>query len=71
MHSLGMHMGYALNKTTLPNPIDIVLVTFQKAFPLDYVFILLIAFFFVMATISGIRNLGLWFFFIKVFYSIL
>jgi len=66
MHSLGMKMGYALPERYLPNPIDIILVTFQRAFPLDYILILAMAFFFVMATISGLRNLGIWFFFVRV-----
>jgi LMBR1 domain-containing protein 1 len=66
MHSLGMKMGYVLRQSYLPNPIDIVLVAFQRAFPLDYILILAMAFFFVMATISGLRNLGIWFFVVRV-----
>lgn len=61
-----MRMGYLLPQNYLPNPIDIILVAFQKAFPLDYILILAMAFFFVMATISGLRNLGIWFFVIRV-----
>ena len=68
---MGMKMGYALKKRYIPNPIDIILVAFQKAFPLDYILILAMAFFFVMATMSGLRNLGIWFFVVRVRLSIL
>jgi len=67
MHSLGMRMGYALPESYLPNPIDIILVAFQRAFPLDYVFILSMALFLVLSTISGLRNLGIWFFVIRLY----
>jgi LMBR1 domain-containing protein 1 len=66
MHSLGMKAGYLLPQSHLPNPIDIILVAFQRVFPLDYILILAMAFFFVMVTISGLRNLGIWFFVIRV-----
>ncbi|KAI1297892.1 putative lysosomal cobalamin transporter [Halotydeus destructor] len=59
MNSLGMKMGYALPKRTLPNPIDIILVNCQKVFPLDYVMILIIVWFLVLCTMSGLRNLGI------------
>lgn len=53
-------MGYALVKRTLPNPIDIVLVFLQKnAFPLDYILMLILTWFLVLCTLSGIRNLGI------------
>ncbi|RWS24539.1 putative lysosomal cobalamin transporter-like protein, partial [Leptotrombidium deliense] len=60
MHSYGMKAGYFLPKRVLPNPIDIVLTFFQKVFPLDYVFVLIITWFLLLSTISGIRNLGLY-----------
>ncbi|CAG2101600.1 unnamed protein product [Medioppia subpectinata] len=67
MHSLGMEMGYALPKPQIPNPIDIILVTFQRVFPLDYILILLMSLFFVLATMSGLKNLGIWFFFVRLY----
>ncbi|CAG2122698.1 unnamed protein product, partial [Medioppia subpectinata] len=67
MHSLGMKMGYALPKPQIPNPIDIILVTFQRVFPLDYILILLMSLFFVLATMSGLKNLGIWFFFVRLY----
>lgn len=66
MHSLGMRMGYALPKQNIPNPIDIILVASQKAFPLDYILIVSMAFFFILATMSGLKNLGIWFFVVRV-----
>ncbi|XP_054152892.1 probable lysosomal cobalamin transporter [Oppia nitens] len=67
MNSLGMKMGYALPKRSLPNPIDIILVAFQTVFPLDYILIILMALFFIMATMSGVKNLGIWFFFVRLY----
>jgi LMBR1 domain-containing protein 1 len=58
MHSLGPKLGYALPKRTLPNPLDIILVYLQRVFPLDYILIFIITWFLVLATLSGIRNLG-------------
>lgn len=58
MNSLGPKMGYALPKRTLPNPLDIILVYLQKVFPLDYILIFAITWFLVLATLSGIRNIG-------------
>jgi len=62
-----MRMGYALEKPRLTNPIDIILVTFQRVFPMDYILILLMALFFLMATMSGIKNLGIWFFCVRLY----
>ena len=59
-------MGYALQNFTLPNPIDMLLVQSQKVFPLDYVIILGITWLLVMCTLSGIRNLGIRLFLVKV-----
>ncbi|CAG2164771.1 unnamed protein product [Oppiella nova] len=67
MHSLGMRMGYALFKPQITNPIDIILVTFQRVFPLDYILILCMSLFFIMATMSGIKNLGIWFFCVRLY----
>lgn len=67
MNGLGPRMGYALDKPNLPNPLDLLLVTFQKVFPLDYVLILIITLFLLMCTISGLRNLGVRVFFLKAY----
>ncbi|RWS17352.1 putative lysosomal cobalamin transporter-like protein, partial [Dinothrombium tinctorium] len=67
MHSDQMKMGYYLPKSTLPNPIDIVLTYIQRVFPLDYVFVLIITWFLVLATFSGMRNLGVRFCLVKMY----
>lgn len=68
MHSiLGYKLGYAISETTLPNPIDIVLVLAQRVFPLDYILVTLIMVYFVFCSISGIRNIGIWFFCVKLY----
>jgi len=60
LHSLGPRMGYALPRPTLPNPVDIVLQYAQRVFPLDYVIILLIVLHLFLASMAGIRELGVW-----------
>ncbi|CAI9727329.1 Hypothetical predicted protein [Octopus vulgaris] len=67
MNSLGYKIGYALPKSTLPNPIDMILVFSQKVYPLDYIIILLIIIYLVFCSISGIRNLGIWFFCVRLY----
>lgn len=61
MHSNGPKQGYVLLKPTLFNPLEYVFTKLQ-----DYIFfgpmpLLLVVCFLIVATISGIRNLGLWF----------
>lgn len=67
LHSEGPKAGYSLKIRTIPNPIDIVLVYLQQVFPLDYLLFLIMAWFFVLCTISGIRNLGIRLFFVKMY----
>lgn len=67
MNGLGMKMGYALVNRTLPNPIDMVLVPLQRVFPLDYILILIVTWFLLLCTMSGIRNLGIRVFGIKMY----
>ncbi|XP_005110319.1 probable lysosomal cobalamin transporter [Aplysia californica] len=67
MHSLGYKSGYALPERHLPNPVDIVLVFCQKAFPLDYILMVGIIAYFVLCSMSGIKNIGVWFFWIQMY----
>ncbi|XP_064605243.1 probable lysosomal cobalamin transporter [Liolophura sinensis] len=67
MHSLGYKLGYALPTRHLPNPVDIVLVFTQKVFPLDYILMDLIIVYFVFCSMSGIRNIGIWFFWLRMY----
>ncbi|CAL1530463.1 unnamed protein product [Lymnaea stagnalis] len=67
MHSMGYLSGYALPERHLPNPVDIALVYSQKAFPLDYILMVGIIAYFVLCSMSGIRNIGIWFLWIKMY----
>ncbi|KAH9500668.1 putative lysosomal cobalamin transporter [Bulinus truncatus] len=67
IHSLGYLSGYALPERTLPNPVDIVLVYSQKVFPVDYILMVGIIAYFVLCTMSGICNIGIWFLWIKMY----
>ena len=60
MHSLGPKAGYALPKPHLPNPINFVMVYAQKVFPLDYVLFSGMALFFIFASMSGLKRMGIW-----------
>jgi LMBR1 domain-containing protein 1 len=67
LNSSGLKMGFVLSKRTLFNPLDYVLVYLQAVFPLDYVLFLAIAWFLILCTFSGIRNLGVRIFFIRMY----
>ncbi|CAG5116660.1 unnamed protein product [Candidula unifasciata] len=67
MHSLGYKSGYALPERHLPNPVDIVLVYSQKVFPLDYLMMVGIIAYFVLCSMSGIRRIGIWFLWIRMY----
>jgi len=60
MHSLGYRYGYALPKPKIFNPLNAVLVYFQKVFPLDYILFLGIVLFLLLSSMSGIKRIGLW-----------
>ncbi|KAK3091500.1 hypothetical protein FSP39_020283 [Pinctada imbricata] len=67
IHSLGPKLGYALPKRYLPNPVDIVLVFCQQVFPLDYIMFAGIVLYLVVCSMSGIRNIGIWFFWLRMY----
>jgi len=67
MHSLGRRMGYALEKRTLFNPLDQLLVFLQKVFPLDYLLLFIMTWYLVLCTVSGIRNIGIRIFIVKMY----
>ncbi|GFN89415.1 lmbr1 domain containing 1 [Plakobranchus ocellatus] len=67
IHGMGYKSGYALPKRHLPNPVDIALVYCQKAFPLDYILMVGIIAYFVLCSMSGIRNIGVWFLWIRMY----
>ncbi|XP_060082388.1 probable lysosomal cobalamin transporter [Ylistrum balloti] len=67
LHSLGYKFGYALPHRTLPNPVDMVLVFCQKVFPLDYIMFSLLVVYLVFCSMSGVRNIGIWFFWLRMY----
>lgn len=67
IHSNGPKQGYALPKRSLPNPVDIVLVFSQKVFPLDYILFGSLVFYLVFCSMSGLRNIGIWFFCLRMY----
>jgi LMBR1 domain-containing protein 1 len=67
LHSSGAHMGYIMTESKLPNPVDISLVFLQKVFPLDYILMSALVMFLFFCSMTGIRNLGVWFCWIRMY----
>jgi len=59
LHSGGPRTGYALQNSSLPHPVDLLLVLAQQVFPLDYVLYSLLVLFLLSCSMSGISNLGI------------
>lgn len=59
--------GYSEAAPKVPNPIDLAMNTFQKAFPVDYVLLTLGIYYLLSATMHGVRYLGVRFCGFKVF----
>jgi len=59
LHSDGPMTGYTLQNTTLPNPLDMLLVLAQQVFPLDYVLYTILILFLLSCSMSGIANVGI------------
>lgn len=66
LHSGGPRQGYILLKLQIFNPLEYVLVKAQDLIFVGPLPLLVITSFLVVATISGIRNLGLWFMFARL-----
>jgi len=62
LHSGGPRTGYALQNSSLPHPVDLLLVLAQQVFPLDYVLYSVLVLFLLSCSMSGINNLGIRFF---------
>eukprot|EP00116_Pleurobrachia_bachei_P002227 sb/3462489/ len=61
-------MGYFLSATHYHyNPMNFILTEAQHIFPIDYVLITLLVFYVAACTVNGIRRIGIWFFWVKVF----
>merc|ERR550519_2971109 len=59
LHSGGPFTGYTLQNSSLPNPVDLLLVLAQQVFPLDYLLYTLMILFLLSCSMSGIGNLGI------------
>ncbi|KAG7271438.1 hypothetical protein CRUP_030938 [Coryphaenoides rupestris] len=66
MHSAGISSGFVIFGTNLTNPLNELLLVLQPVFPLDYILITVITVYFVLTSMAGIRNMGIWFFWIRV-----
>ncbi|EDQ91976.1 uncharacterized protein MONBRDRAFT_22684 [Monosiga brevicollis MX1] len=64
---LNWKTGYTHAAPKLINPVDLAMTTFQKAFPVDYVLLSLVIYFFLLTTMSGIKHLGVRFCGMKVY----
>ncbi|KAM4772255.1 lysosomal cobalamin transport escort protein LMBD1 [Rhinophrynus dorsalis] len=67
LHSAGINSGFIIFGTNLTNPLNILLPVLQTVFPLDYVLITTIMMYFIFTSMAGIRNMGIWFFWIRLY----
>ncbi|NXX59010.1 LMBD1 protein, partial [Scopus umbretta] len=66
LHSAGFDTGFIILGTNLTNPLNMLLPVLQTVFPLDYILITTIVMYFIFTSMAGIRNMGIWFFWIRV-----
>uniref|UniRef100_A0AAQ6AGX3 Lysosomal cobalamin transport escort protein LMBD1 n=1 Tax=Amphiprion ocellaris TaxID=80972 RepID=A0AAQ6AGX3_AMPOC len=67
LHSAGISTGFIIFGTNLTNPLNELLLALQPVFPLDYILITVITMYFVLTSMAGIRNMGIWFFWIRLY----
>ncbi|XP_048387591.1 lysosomal cobalamin transport escort protein LMBD1 isoform X2 [Stegostoma tigrinum] len=67
LHSVGFDSGFIIFETNLENPLNKLLLVLQTVFPLDYVLIAVITMYLVFTSMAGIRNMGIWFFWIRLY----
>uniref|UniRef100_A0A8C9VEN6 Lysosomal cobalamin transport escort protein LMBD1 n=1 Tax=Scleropages formosus TaxID=113540 RepID=A0A8C9VEN6_SCLFO len=67
LHSTGINSGFIILGTNLTNPVNELLLALQPVFPLDYLLITVITMYFVFTSMAGIRNIGIWFFWIRLY----
>ncbi|KAM9803904.1 lysosomal cobalamin transport escort protein LMBD1 [Neosynchiropus ocellatus] len=67
LHSAGISTGFIVFGTNLTNPLNELLLVLQPVFPLDYILITVITVYFVLTSMAGIRNMGIWFFWIRLY----
>ncbi|KAI9806956.1 MAG: hypothetical protein M1833_002614 [Piccolia ochrophora] len=61
------HCGYVLAETHVFNPINWLFVKMAKVFPIDYIFVTLLVFFFFSSSVVGIAKLGIRFLWLRIF----
>ncbi|XP_073425490.1 lysosomal cobalamin transport escort protein LMBD1 isoform X2 [Dendrobates tinctorius] len=67
LHSAGIDTGFVLFGTNITNPLNIILPILQRVFPLDYILITVIIMYFFFTSMAGIRTMGIWFFWIRLY----
>ncbi|KAJ8412819.1 hypothetical protein AAFF_G00117710 [Aldrovandia affinis] len=67
LHSAGVNSGFIVFGTNLTNPLNELLLALQPVFPMDYILITVITMYFVITSMAGIRNMGIWFFWIRLY----
>jgi len=60
-------LGYGKTKPNIINPVDIALTKASSAFPVDYVIVTLVVYYFVMCTIAGVKYFGVRFLHLKMY----
>uniref|UniRef100_H3A135 Lysosomal cobalamin transport escort protein LMBD1 n=1 Tax=Latimeria chalumnae TaxID=7897 RepID=H3A135_LATCH len=67
LHSAGINSGFIIFGTNLTNPLNELLLALQVVFPLDYILITVITVYFIFTSMAGIRHMGIWFFWIRLY----
>ncbi|XP_018416385.1 PREDICTED: probable lysosomal cobalamin transporter [Nanorana parkeri] len=67
LHSAGIKSGFIIFGTNITNPLNLLLPVLQRVFPLDYVLITVIIMYFVFTSMAGIRHMGVWFFWMRLY----
>ncbi|XP_043919828.1 lysosomal cobalamin transport escort protein LMBD1 [Protopterus annectens] len=67
LHSAGFNSGFMIFGTNLTNPLNMLLLDLQIVFPLDYILIAVITLYFVLTSMAGIREMGIWFFWMRLY----
>jgi len=67
LHSDGPRSGYAVHNSSLPNPLDLLLVVSSTVFPVDYVVYTGIVLFLVLSSMSGMKAVGIRFCWVSIY----
>ncbi|XP_069742242.1 lysosomal cobalamin transport escort protein LMBD1 isoform X2 [Narcine bancroftii] len=67
LHSMGFDSGFIMFETKFANPLNELLLVLQTVFPLDFILIAIITMYIIFTSMAGIRNMGIWFFWIRLY----